>query len=119
MKNKDNNCELDALIEACLDGRLSEAEADRLSQGIEEFSEARRSGVGQASSSCPRGAWHTAHSIITPRVSIRGARRVKKLKRRPREVGSRSLKPYWLPDTPAIARFCPRNSSNRGHTGIP
>ena len=41
MKEKDNNSELDALIDACLDGRLSEAEADRLSQWIEESSEAR------------------------------------------------------------------------------
>jgi hypothetical protein len=42
MKEKDNNSELDALIDACLDGRLSEAEADRLSQWIEESSEARQ-----------------------------------------------------------------------------
>ncbi len=41
MKDKDNNSELDALIDACLDGRLSEAEADRLSKRIEESSEAR------------------------------------------------------------------------------
>jgi len=41
MKDKDNNSELDALIDACLDGRLSEAEADRLSHWIEESSEAR------------------------------------------------------------------------------
>ena len=41
MKEKDNN-ELDALIGDCLDGRLSEAEADRLSQWIEESSEARQ-----------------------------------------------------------------------------
>ena len=40
MKEKDNS-ELDALINACLDGRMSEAEADRLSQWIEESSEAR------------------------------------------------------------------------------
>lgn len=40
MKVKDNS-ELDALIDACLDGRMSEAEADRLSQWIEESSEAR------------------------------------------------------------------------------
>ncbi|MCP4194105.1 MAG: hypothetical protein GY768_26140 [Planctomycetaceae bacterium] len=42
MKEKDKNSELDALINACLDGRLSEAEADRLSQWIEESSEARQ-----------------------------------------------------------------------------
>ncbi len=36
-----NNSELDALIDACLDGRLSDAEAERLSQWIEESSEAR------------------------------------------------------------------------------
>ena len=41
MTDKFNNSELDALIDACLDGRLSEAEADRLSQWIEESSEAR------------------------------------------------------------------------------
>ncbi len=41
MQDKDNNSELDALIDACLDGRLSEAEADRLSHWIEESSEAR------------------------------------------------------------------------------
>lgn len=41
MKEMDNN-ELDALIDACVDGRLSEAEADRLSQWIEESSEARQ-----------------------------------------------------------------------------
>ncbi len=40
MKEKDNS-ELDALINACLDGRMSELEADRLSQWIEESSEAR------------------------------------------------------------------------------
>jgi len=40
MKDK-NNTELDALIDACLDGRLSEAEAERLSHWIEESSEAR------------------------------------------------------------------------------
>lgn len=39
---KDTNLEeLDALIDACLDDRLSEAEADRLSRLIEESSEAR------------------------------------------------------------------------------
>ena len=42
MKEKDNNSELDALIDACLDGRMSEAEADRLSQWIEESSQARQ-----------------------------------------------------------------------------
>lgn len=41
MTDNINNSELDALIDACLDGRLSEAEADRLSQWIEESSEAR------------------------------------------------------------------------------
>jgi len=41
MTDKFNNSELDALIDACLDGRLSDAEADQLSQWIEEFSEAR------------------------------------------------------------------------------
>ena len=41
MTDKFNNSELDALIDACLDGRLSDAEADRLSQWIEESSEAR------------------------------------------------------------------------------
>ena len=41
MKNKDNHRELDALIDACLDGRLSEEEAGRLSKRIEESSEAR------------------------------------------------------------------------------
>ena len=41
MTDKFNNNELDALINACLDGRMSEAEADRLSQWIEESSEAR------------------------------------------------------------------------------
>ena len=42
MKEKDNNSELDALIDACLDGRLSEAEADRLSQWLEESGKARQ-----------------------------------------------------------------------------
>lgn len=41
MTDKLNNNELDDLIDACLDGRLSDAEADRLSQWIEESSEAR------------------------------------------------------------------------------
>ena len=41
MKEKDNN-ELDALIGDCLDGRLSEAEAESLSQLVEESSEARQ-----------------------------------------------------------------------------
>ena len=41
MTDKLNSSELDALIDACLDGRLSDAEADRLSQWIEESSEAR------------------------------------------------------------------------------
>jgi len=41
MPDNINNSELDALIDACLDGRLSDAEADRLSQWIEESSEAR------------------------------------------------------------------------------
>jgi len=41
MKEKDNG-ELDALINACLDGRMGEAEADRLSQWIEESSQARQ-----------------------------------------------------------------------------
>ena len=41
MTDKINNSDLDALIDACLDGRLSDAEADRLSQWIEESSEAR------------------------------------------------------------------------------
>jgi len=41
MTDKFNNSELDALIDACLDGRLSDAEAERLSQWIEESSEAR------------------------------------------------------------------------------
>ena len=40
MKQNDNR-ELDGLIDACLDGRLSEEEAERLSQWIEESSEAR------------------------------------------------------------------------------
>ena len=42
MKDKDNNRELDALIGACLDGRLSVVDADRLSQWIEESGEARQ-----------------------------------------------------------------------------
>ena len=37
-----DNSELDALIGDCLDGRLSEADASRLSQWIEESSEARQ-----------------------------------------------------------------------------
>lgn len=41
MTDKFNNSELDDLIDACLDGRLSDAEADRLSQWIEESSKAR------------------------------------------------------------------------------
>ena len=41
MEDKDNS-ELDTLIDACLDGRMSEAEADRLSQWIEESSQARQ-----------------------------------------------------------------------------
>ena len=41
MNEKDYN-ELDALIDACLDGRLSGAESDRLSQLIEESSKARQ-----------------------------------------------------------------------------
>ena len=41
MTDKFNNSELDDLIDACLDGRLSDAEAERLSQWIEESSEAR------------------------------------------------------------------------------
>ena len=41
MMKENDNSELDALIDACLDGRLSDAEADRLSQWIEESSEAR------------------------------------------------------------------------------
>lgn len=41
MTDNINNGELDALIDACLDGRLSDAEAERLSQWIEESSEAR------------------------------------------------------------------------------
>ena len=40
MEDKDNS-ELDALINACLDGCLSEAEADRLNHWIEESREAR------------------------------------------------------------------------------
>ena len=40
MKENDSR-ELDALIDVCLDSRLSEAEADRLSHWIEESSEAR------------------------------------------------------------------------------
>ena len=39
--NEKDNSELDALINACLDGRMSEAEADRLSQRIEGSSETR------------------------------------------------------------------------------
>ena len=42
MNSQDNNSELDALIDACLDGRLSDAEAERLSRWIEESSEARQ-----------------------------------------------------------------------------
>ena len=42
MKEMNNNSELDALIDASLDGRLSEEEADRLSKRIEESSEARQ-----------------------------------------------------------------------------
>ena len=41
MTDNINNGELDALIDACLDGQLSDAEAERLSQWIEESSEAR------------------------------------------------------------------------------
>ncbi len=41
MKEKHNDSELDALIDACLEGRLSEEEADRLSQWIEDSSDAR------------------------------------------------------------------------------
>ena len=41
MKEKDNS-ELDALINACLDGRMSEAEAERLSLWLKESSEARQ-----------------------------------------------------------------------------
>lgn len=41
MNEKDNN-ELDALIDASLDGRLSEVEAERLSLRIEESSDARK-----------------------------------------------------------------------------
>ena len=41
MTDNINNSELDALIDACLDGRLSEAEAEQLSQWIEESGEAR------------------------------------------------------------------------------
>ena len=41
MKDKVNISELDSLIDACLDGRLSEADADRLSKSIEQSSEAR------------------------------------------------------------------------------
>ena len=40
MKENDSR-ELDALIDACLDGHLSEAEADSLSKSMEESSEAR------------------------------------------------------------------------------
>ena len=42
MKDQDDNRELDALIQACFDGQLSEAEAERLSHWIEESSEARQ-----------------------------------------------------------------------------
>lgn len=42
MKENSNDSELDALIDACLDGRLSEEEADRLSQWIEDSGEARQ-----------------------------------------------------------------------------
>ena len=42
MKDQDDNRELDALIQDCLDGQLSEAEAERLSHWIEESSEARQ-----------------------------------------------------------------------------
>lgn len=42
MIEKSKLSELDALIDACLDSRLSEAEAERLSQWIEESREARR-----------------------------------------------------------------------------
>lgn len=41
MRNKDKHRELDALIDACLDGRLSEEEAGRLSERIEASGEAR------------------------------------------------------------------------------
>lgn len=41
MKEKKNDRELDALIDACLDGRLSEEEAERLSTLIEVSGEAR------------------------------------------------------------------------------
>ena len=40
-KNNHSELELDALIDACLDGRLSEEEADGLSKRLEESSEAR------------------------------------------------------------------------------
>lgn len=42
MIEKSKLSELDALIDACLDSRLNEAEAERLSQWIEESSEARQ-----------------------------------------------------------------------------
>ncbi len=42
MKDKNNHAEFDALINACLDGHLSEEEADLLSQRIEESSEIRQ-----------------------------------------------------------------------------
>jgi len=42
MKENHNESELDALIDACLDGRLSQEEADRLSQWIEDSSDARQ-----------------------------------------------------------------------------
>ena len=38
----ERNDELDALIDACLDGHLSETEAESLSKRIEESSEARQ-----------------------------------------------------------------------------
>ena len=41
MKDKNKQNELDALIDACLDDRLSEEQAKRLSEWIEESSEAR------------------------------------------------------------------------------
>ena len=42
MKEMNNKKELDALIDACLEGQLSEAEAKQLSLWIEESSEARQ-----------------------------------------------------------------------------
>jgi hypothetical protein len=42
MKEDHNESELDALIDACLDGRLSNEEADRLSKWIEDSSDARQ-----------------------------------------------------------------------------